>query len=203
MNEKFFRLPEEKRQRIINGGFRVFSGSPYRKCSMQEIADAAGISKSLLFFYFRNKKELYMFLWEKASEITERYLEDYRCRETDDLFEMMERGMVAKIRIMEQYPHVAQFAIRAFYEKNEAVRPEVQRSYREKVTAGASGALARLDPEDFRPGLDLEMMCREMYWASEGYLWEMIQGDRLDRCRMEQDFRRLIQFWKSIYRKKE
>ena len=92
-----------------------------------------------------------------------------------DLFEMMERGMVAKIRIMEQYPHVAQFAIRAFYEKNEAVRPEVQRSYRKKVTAGASGALARLDPEDFRPGLDLEMMCREMYWASEGYLWEMVQ----------------------------
>ena len=42
MNEKFFRLPEEKRQRIINGGFRVFSGSPYRKCSMQEIADAVG-----------------------------------------------------------------------------------------------------------------------------------------------------------------
>ena len=203
MNEKFFRLPEEKRQRIINGGFRVFSGSPYRKCSMQEIADAAGISKSLLFFYFRNKKELYLFLWEKASEITERYLEEHRCRETDDLFEMMERGMVAKIRIMEQYPHVAQFAIRAFYEKDEAVRPEVQRSYRKKVTAGASGTLARLDPEDFRPGLDLEMMCREMYWASEGYLWEMIQGDRVDRCRMEQDFRRLIQFWKSIYRKKE
>ncbi|MDD6677796.1 MAG: TetR/AcrR family transcriptional regulator [Firmicutes bacterium] len=203
MNEKFFRLPEEKLQRIINGGFRVFSGSPYRKCSMQEIADAAGISKSLLFFYFRNKKELYLFLWEKASEITERYLEEHRCRETDDLFEMMERGMVAKIRIMEQYPHVAQFAIRAFYEKDEAVRPEVQRNYRKKVTAGASGTLARLDPEDFRPGLDLEMMCREMYWASEGYLWEMTQGDRVDRCRMEQDFCRLIQFWKSIYRKKE
>lgn len=84
MNEKFFRLPEEKRQRIINGGFRVFSGSPYRKCSMQEIADAAGISKSLLFFYFRNKKELYLFLWEKASEITERYLEEHRCRMEQD-----------------------------------------------------------------------------------------------------------------------
>ncbi|MBP0955070.1 MAG: TetR family transcriptional regulator [Oscillospiraceae bacterium] len=29
---------------------------------MNEIAEEAGISKSLLFYYFRNKKELYLYL---------------------------------------------------------------------------------------------------------------------------------------------
>ena len=37
---------------------------------MSEIADAAGISKSLLFHYFHNKKELYMFLWDKCADTT-------------------------------------------------------------------------------------------------------------------------------------
>lgn len=65
MNEKFFSLPEEKQQAIINAGYRVFSQNTYKKSPVSEIAAEAGISKSLLFYYFRNKKELYLFLWEK------------------------------------------------------------------------------------------------------------------------------------------
>ncbi len=58
MNERFFSLPVEKQQAIINAGYRVFSQNSYKNSPMSEIADAAGISKSLLFHYFHNKKEL-------------------------------------------------------------------------------------------------------------------------------------------------
>ena len=45
-------------------------------CPMSEIAEAAGISKALLFHYFHNKKELYRemywasegYLWEKVQQ---------------------------------------------------------------------------------------------------------------------------------------
>ena len=43
------------------------------------------------------------------------------------------------------------------------------------------------------------MMYREMYWASEGYLWETMQRGDVDLDRMEQDFTRLMAFWKSVY----
>lgn len=97
MNEKFFSLPEEKQQAIINAGYRVFSRNSYNKSPMQEIADAAGISKSLLFHYFQNKKDLYMFLWERCAVKTIEYMTKYRCYEQKDLFECMYRGMQAKI----------------------------------------------------------------------------------------------------------
>ena len=61
MNEKFFSLPIEKQEKIINAGFRVFSQNSYKKSLMSEIADAAGISKSLLFHYFHNKKNFIFF----------------------------------------------------------------------------------------------------------------------------------------------
>ena len=64
-------------------------------------------------------------------------------------------------------------------------------------------ALAGLDPADFVPGLDLQMMYREMYWASEGYLWEMLQRGGLDAAQMEKDFEQLLEFWKKIYKNKE
>lgn len=93
MNKKFYSLPETKRQSIINAGFQVFSQNSYKKAPMQEIADQAGISKSLLFHYFQNKKELYLFLWDYAANLTMQYLKEYKCYEPDDLFEMMEREM--------------------------------------------------------------------------------------------------------------
>ena len=61
----------------------------------------------------------------------------------------------------------------------------------------------QLDREPFVEGIDLEMMYQEMYWASEGYLWEMLQHGGLDVKRMEEDFIRLLDFWKSVYLKKK
>lgn len=203
MNEKFYRLSAEKQQKIINAGFQVFSENAYKKSPMSEIAAAAGISKSLLFFYFRNKKELYLFLWEKAAEITMEYLTAYKCYEPGGLFEMMERGMAAKLRLMERYPYMSQFAVKAFYEKDENICGEIQKSYRRWFEFKAAQALSVQDPDDFVPGLDLSMMYREMYWASEGYLWEMLQRGKLDVPQMERDFERLLAFWKSIYLRKE
>ncbi len=202
MNKKFYSLPEEKRQRIINAGFRVFAQNSYKKSPMQEIADDARISKSLLFHYFQNKKELYLFLWNQAAEITMQYLTKYNCYEPADLFEMMERGMRAKIQIMYHYPDMTAFAIKAFYEKDPEISCEIQKSYKHYFGLKANDALARVNPEDFIPGLDIPMMYREMYLASEGYLWEIVQqGGRFDPQQLETDFYQMLAFWKKVYLK--
>ena len=203
MNERFFALTKEKQLAIVNAGYRVFSQNSYKKSPMSEIAEAAGISKSLLFHYFVNKRELYLFLWEKAADLTLKYLNAYRCYEPTDLFDMMERGMRAKFRLMERYPYMAAFTVKAFYEKDPEIRPAIMQSYQRHFDRKAKAALSELDPADFVPGLDLQMMHREMYWAAEGYLWEMLQRGPLDAARMEADFKRLLQFWKSIYQSKE
>ena len=44
----------------------------------------------------------------------------------------------------------------------------------------------------FIPGIDLSMMYKEMYWASEGCLWEYIQRGEMDIDAMEKDFRSLL-----------
>ena len=77
MNEKFLSLPEEKQQRIINAGFQVFAHFPYKKAPVSEIAANAGISKSLLFHYFHNKKDFYFFLWQKVEDISMRYMSEH------------------------------------------------------------------------------------------------------------------------------
>ena len=155
MNEKFFQLPEEKQQRIINAGFRIFSLNTYKKSPMSEIAAEAGISKSLLFHYFKNKQELYLFLWNHAAEITIAAMKEYACYESDDFFEMMELGLQAKIHIMKKNPYLGAFTMKAFYEKEPAIREEIQKSYMYLVNASAEVSLEKINPQDFIPGIDL------------------------------------------------
>ena len=203
MNEKFFTLPEEKRQSIINAGYRVFSQNSYKKSPMSEIAGAAGISKSLLFHYFQNKKELYLFLWNNCADVTMQYLNEWGCYEQNDMFENMYRGLKAKACIMRQYPDMGNFVIKAYYEKDPEVCGEIQKSIAERGAFKKNAAQLRLDPEQFVPGLDLQMMYQDMYWASEGYLWEKFQRGTVDADEMEQDFMKLLEFWKKLYLRKE
>ncbi len=203
MNDKFFSLPAEKQLAIMNAGYRVFSQNSYKKSPMSEIADAAGISKSLLFHYFHNKKELYLFLWEKCAQITISYLKQYGCYEQKDLFDIMYRGLQAKVHLMKQYPSLSAFAVKAYYEKDPAVCQDVQKSLKQHAAYKTNATLLKLNPEQFVPGLDLQMMYQDMYWASVGYIWEKLQQDELDVDQMEQDFIRMIDFWKKIYLRKE
>ena len=201
MNDKFFTLPKARQQAILNAGYHVFAKNSYKKTPVSEVAAAAGISKSLLFYYFRNKQELYLFLWENCIHATVRSMNAYDCYNQTSLFEMLERGMQAKMHLMHEYPDMGNFAIRAFYEEDPAVAPAVRKSYQAFQNADAKDALESLDPSQFKDGLDLNLMYREMYLATEGYLWEMLRHTPIDSQTMAQDFGDMIRFWKQLYLK--
>lgn len=51
--------PEEKTQRILAAALDVFGRYGFRKTSMQDVADAAGMSRAALYLHFRNKEDLF------------------------------------------------------------------------------------------------------------------------------------------------
>ncbi|MDO4275468.1 MAG: TetR/AcrR family transcriptional regulator [Eubacteriales bacterium] len=199
MNEKFFNLSQEKQQRIINAGYRVFSQNNYKKSPVGEVAAEAGISKSLLFHYFRNKKELYLFLWDEAGRLTLEALEEEGCYEHTDLFEMMNLGFRAKMKLMRGYPDLTGFVMKAFYEKEPEIASAIQERYAMVSKDSVEPAFKNLRYENFRPDLDFNMIIREMFLATEGYLWEELQKGELDLDKMERDFKELLVFWKKVY----
>ena len=203
MNPKFFELPEERRTAMINAGFRVFSRNEYKKSPMSEIADAAGVSKALLFHYFGNKKGLYLFLWETCARMTQEALVCARCYEHEDVFDIMCAGLRAKAALMRRYPDIGAFAIKAYYEKNPEVAPEIQASIEKHGSFASYGPRLKLDPALFVPGLDLQKMYQDMYWASEGYVWELSMRGEVDVEKFEREFTGMIDFWRSIYLRKE
>ncbi|MCR5204899.1 MAG: TetR/AcrR family transcriptional regulator [Lachnospiraceae bacterium] len=201
MNEKFYALSEEKQNAIINAGFKVFAKNSYKKSPVNEIAIEAGISKSLLFFYFRNKKELYIFLLKKSEELTKRTLMESGVMNGTDIFDIMYRGLLAKASMMKKYPDMGNFSIKAYYEKDPEVLKDVQKIVAPYTKMETNMTLPPLDRSKFKDGLDLNMMYQDMYLASEGYLWRMQQTSKLNIDKMVADYKQIIDFWKSIYLK--
>lgn len=59
--ENFEKLPCEKQIEIINAAIEVFGRNEHKKASTEEISRRAGISKGMLFYYFKDKKSLYIY----------------------------------------------------------------------------------------------------------------------------------------------
>lgn len=203
MNDIFYQLPLEKQQSIINAGYRVFSQNSYQKSPMLEIAQAAGISKSLLFYYFRNKADLYLFLWTHAVDMTIDALQESGCYETDDLFLMIQRGAEAKFRLMKEYPYLALFVLRAYTEKNPEIHDAIHASYDFYYQEYAIKPMHKADRSRLWKHLDLDLALEQMTLAIEGYVYRWFGKEPLDFAKMERDFQKMLRFWKSIYQRKE
>ncbi|MFR8171791.1 MAG: TetR/AcrR family transcriptional regulator [Marvinbryantia sp.] len=203
MNEKFYMLSEEKQQRIIRAGWKVFSRDIYRKCAVGEIAKEADISKSLLFHYFKNKKELYLFLLGEAMRAAQEMIDVQKVLQKKDFFEILESGMELKLRMMKEQPELSGFVLLAYYEKDEEVAKDVQEWAQKVLEQYNEPLFAGIDIAQFAPGLDLEMMYLEMFWASDGCVRAMLQAGEVDLDRAQLVFRKLVDFWRSVYQRKD
>lgn len=201
MNEKFYALPKEKQDRIINAGFRVFSKNSYRKSPVNEIALEAGISKSLLFFYFKNKKELYLFLWAKVEEITLETLKKHQSKKASDIFTSMYESLVIKTEILKTYPDIMKFAFKVYYEDDPEVKDDVRKRVEPYMTMSRNRTMPALNPADFRDDIDLKKMYRHIWLTSEGYIWQIMRSGNIDAEQVVRDCKEMTDFWKSVFLK--
>lgn len=203
MNERFYMLAEEKQKAIINAAYKVFAQNDYKKAPMSEIAAEGGISKSLLFHYFTNKLELYLFLWEKAMHLTSQAMKEYHVMETKDFFEMLSRSLYAKCFLMGRFPYLSLFALQAYYEKEPKVKEKVQESFAMKNQNSLRLVLEQIDPSNLREGFSVEEIYQEILYASDGFLLEKYRSGKVDAEEIQQEYETMIMFWKKTFGKEE
>ncbi|MDF2884569.1 MAG: Transcriptional regulator, TetR family [Clostridiaceae bacterium] len=201
MNPGFSKLSEERKNQIINAGFRIFAQNAYKKAPVAEIAAVAGISKSLLFYHFKNKKELYLFLWKKVIELTSKEMTAQNVLGTKDYFEMMMRSLRGKCNLIRKYPYASEFSLRAYYEQNTEIRQEIQNNFREISAESEKRLFEVIDTTTLRDDINLHEMYQEMIWAADGYMHTAIMQRNIDADLIELDFEKLIAMWKKVYHK--
>jgi len=85
--ETFFNLPEEKREKIIQTALEEFAQHSYAQASISRIVRRAGIAKGSIYQYFKDKKDLYLYLIQLAGEAKLRFIAQEKPGARQDFFD--------------------------------------------------------------------------------------------------------------------
>ena len=66
---------DERRRQLLDAGARLFAQSSFEEISMRQIAEAAGVSKPLLYHYFPSKNDLFIAAMTDAASELRRLIE--------------------------------------------------------------------------------------------------------------------------------
>ena len=171
MNQKFFKLPQERQDLIRNSAMVEFGEGSFKKTSADSIAKRAGVSKSLLFHYFKDKRELYLYLFQFALDVCIRQymVKTYDFGETD-FFLALEKGQEVKMGMVRRYPGLFRFVMRAYYERDSILSPKLWKGLNNLLESTSKDFLKRMDVHKFKDGVDPWEVIRLLTLAAEGMM---------------------------------
>lgn len=184
MNAKFFDLPPERQDLIRNSAMLEFGDNTFKKTSADAIAKRAGVSKGLLFHYFKDKRELYLYLFQYAIDVSVgKYDAWVNYFEEKDFFLALERGHKIKMDLVRRHPGLFRFVMRAYYEQDSLLTPKVRKKLDSVLERTTEDFLSRMDLHKFNPGADPRQVIRMLTLVSEGMLAETgaITAEEIDR----------------------
>jgi AcrR family transcriptional regulator len=78
---------DERREQLLNAGVALLAGRPHQDLSIEEVAEAAGVSKGLLYHYFPTKKDFLLAVIDRGqAELAERLQPDSSLPPEQQLF---------------------------------------------------------------------------------------------------------------------
>lgn len=157
MFEKFEALNEEKKKNILNAAMTEFVRGGYEKASMNALVEAAGISKGSLFYYFKNKKTLYLYLFEYCEGLIIKNAHRHIDQMEPDFLSRMEHVMRCNISLLEEFPLVYAFVRSCKSEKSNTVAEDIQAIKAKRTEELYSEVYKDIDESLFREGLDLNI----------------------------------------------
>jgi AcrR family transcriptional regulator len=157
-----------KVQKIINCAYEVFTKNDLSKASTNQIVKLAGISRGLLYHYFKDKQELYDYLIFFAMKVGVVEMNDKMDWEDSDFINRMICVTKIRFEIMKTYPYMS-----SFFQKyiNQLDKNEMRATYN-KIHPGLQDKFYsyNLDFSQLKDGVDKEKVIHVAKWTVKGKL---------------------------------
>lgn len=163
---------------IVAASVSVFGSRGYQNARTADIARAAGMSKSALFLYFKNKRTLYEYVVDAVYEKAVAELIDERFWAIDDFFERMLYIGESKQAYFDARPSLVAFALRAFYPSHRDVRKSMGAYSYGKVGEMLGRFFNGVDLSRFKDDCGPEYVTSMLVWLADGWMHERIALDQ-------------------------
>lgn len=123
------------KEQILDACLAVFARHGYKNTSTVMLAEAASISKSLIFHHFKNKKELYLSVLDRCIEKARTELGIDVLSEYRDFFEVIDKYSPIKLDYLKKNPDVYRVVREAFYATPDELKVAIEEKYGPLITA--------------------------------------------------------------------
>ena len=191
----------DRKERVVNAAWEVFARFGYQKASMQDIAIAANVSKSVLFKYYQTKENLYRTVfWRAADEIASADAEATAQREAGELvFSAMRRTVDARMRLFSCAPYIYAFSYAAAYDTS-ALSRELTREAISRAQQKGGGEDVYIGlREDLSPAQARQLI----FWVSQGFLGDKLACGLLEPETLKREYAEWIDVMERLLLQKE
>lgn len=191
-----------ERNEIFEACLSVFARHGYKGTSTGMLAEAAGISKALIFHHFKSKKRLYLSLldhcFEKArEEIRLEAVPDY-----DDFFEAIEAHSRKKLDYFRKHPKDIQLIYEVYFQTPEELKEEIDKKYGHVLTSKYEVWERLFEKVPLREGVDrkqaFELVIITLEHFENKFVTEVTDLSAIDDRYIENLFKKMNEFCTMI-----
>lgn len=125
--DTFFRLPEEKQDRILQAAVREFSSVTFTEASINRIVRDAQIPRGSFYQYFGGKEDLYLYLMEVISEEKKEIFSRCMAEVSGGFFEAIEASVPAIFEWAQERPEYYRIGYLLMQDNSDFIRNLVSR----------------------------------------------------------------------------
>lgn len=168
MYETFENLPESKREHILQICIEEFAKNGYASASTNTIVKRLGISKGVLFLYFKNKKSLFLYIADYITmKLTDLFFEQFSAQKPMEFIDIFDHMAEFYRILLRENPYNVMFLLEAFLNAPDEVRDEIE----EKHELAHEQLMDRMTVTNLREGVDirrvLDLVHRCSYYVGQ------------------------------------
>jgi AcrR family transcriptional regulator len=170
MTNRFDKLPSADQKIILNAARDEFSRKGYLLASTNVIVKDAGIPKGTLFYFFGNKKGLFLYLLDQAVSEYGKFVEENTAELSSDIFERLFYMVEIRLRFAAAKPHLYKFLTKALLNIPEELSEEMTKRFKTYSTGNRALMEKGLDTSRLRTGVTLQQVLDLISIVQEGML---------------------------------
>lgn len=170
MIEKFKNLPAAQQQDLIDACLDEFGGKGYTRASTNIIVRNAGIPKGTLFYFFGNKKNLFLYLMDYTVGKYVQYVETQSTSMPSDLFERLLHLSSVRMRFAAHAPKLYKFFFKTLLNVPDDLKADMQERFQLYADGNRQLMSAGLDTSRMREGVSVDQVLGLLNYFLEGLL---------------------------------
>ncbi|UOQ92121.1 TetR/AcrR family transcriptional regulator [Halobacillus shinanisalinarum] len=207
MTETFKNLDDNKQKRVLTAALKEFGENGFEQASTNRMVKGAGIGKGMLFYYFKNKKELYQYLIDYSLDFTiNEYINLIDTAEPDFIERLLQASRI-KMKAYTENPALFNFLGTLLLTDESEIPAALKVRIEELQKLGYSKLYENIDRRLFRDDVDVEKAFQLIRWSIEGYQNELtnrLKGQKMASIDFEpywEEFYEYIEVLKSCFYK--